>query len=188
MLSDVGKHDRRKDRQQLLEQSAVASAAAGQRTGDLGDVVAAEDLRDGLLAVLLIDLVEAHTAVEQAAGGVAVSGGLDFARVIGVLRILLQSADQHRDQQLNRFVYFGFVDADLACDITRGNLSEKIFKARHGPVHLTSLGWFGSVLTLAQPIWFDSCSLQSGPIAGRTSAGHQPRGFQRDSRGREPRQ
>jgi hypothetical protein len=51
----------------------------------------------------------------------------------------VQTADEHWHQQLNRFVDFGFVDADLACNVTCGNLSEKIIKARHERIHLTSL-------------------------------------------------
>src|SRR5271165_7385676 len=57
LLSDIGQHDRRQDRQQLLEQVAVAPAATGQRAGNLGGVVAAEDPRDRLLAFLLVDVV-----------------------------------------------------------------------------------------------------------------------------------
>ena len=126
----------------MLEQIAVASAVTGERAGDLGGIVAAEDSCDRLLTFVLIDLADAHTAVEQA--GMAVGGGLDFACVLGVLRVLVQATHQDRHQQMHRLVDFSFVDADLAGDVTRGNLREKIFKARHGPVHLTLLGWCGS--------------------------------------------
>ena len=48
LLADVGQHDGRQDRQQLLEQSAVGQAAAGQCRRDLVAVVAAEDVGDDL--------------------------------------------------------------------------------------------------------------------------------------------
>jgi hypothetical protein len=74
----------------LLEQIAVNPATAGQRVRDLRDVVAAEDLRDGLLTVRLVDVVEAYAAVEQTAGGVVAGRRLDVAGVIGVLCIFLR--------------------------------------------------------------------------------------------------
>jgi hypothetical protein len=130
-ISDVCQHQREQDRQQLLEQVAIAGASLGQRRCDLVGVVASEERRDRLLPVALANLVDTPTGVEQASGGVTTCGGLNLAGVLGILRVVLQSAQQHRYQRMNRAIDFAFVGAELACDIRSGNLSVKIVKTGH---------------------------------------------------------
>ena len=64
-----------------------------------------------VMPVALVYLVQAPTGVEQATGGLTAGGGLDLAGVLGVLRVLLQSGEQHRHQRMNRAVDLAFVGA-----------------------------------------------------------------------------
>src|SRR6476661_4337408 len=132
LLADVCQHDRCQDRQQFLDQITTTGARSRQRRGDRVAVVAAEDARDELVALLCIDLVDADPAVEQAAGALLGDGGLELARVDLVsLDILRKPADQRRHQRADRVVHLAFIRADLARNVLYGDLCEEIVETRH---------------------------------------------------------
>jgi hypothetical protein len=132
LLADVGQHDRRQDREQFLEQVAVASATAGQRRSDRVAVIAPEDVRDVLVSLVCIDVVDADPAVDQPAGALLRDGGLEFARVDVVgLDVLLQASDECRYQCADGVVYLAFIRADLARNVLYGNLIDELVETSH---------------------------------------------------------
>ena len=140
LLADVGQHDGRQDRQQLLDQLAVARATARQRRRDLAAVVAAEDLRDGVGALVLVDLVDRHATVEESARRVAGGLVLDAGRGIGVFRVVLQAAHQQRHQLLYGAVHLPFISAELGRNLLCRNLIEQFVKTSHGfPPHVPGM-------------------------------------------------
>ena len=63
----VGQHDRRQDREQFLDQATAARAGSGECRCDGVAVISAEEGRDEVVALLRVDLIDVHPAVEQIA-------------------------------------------------------------------------------------------------------------------------
>src|ERR1700759_2341277 len=119
LVSSLSQHDWDKDRQQFLEQLAVAGTPLSQRRCDLVGVTTAEERRDGLVPVAL------------AIFGMTAGDRFDLVSVFGIIRVLLQSAEQRRDQSVDRVVYLALVGAELVSDFRRGNLGVEIIETGH---------------------------------------------------------
>ena len=131
LFSDVCQHNREHHRQQLLEQVAVADTPLGQRRRDLFGVITPEQRCNRLMPVALVDLVQAPTDVEQPTGGLTAGNGLNPVGMLGIFRVVLQSAKQRRNQRLNRAVHLTFVNAELACDTGHRNLGIDFIDTGH---------------------------------------------------------
>ena len=74
-LGQIREHDRRQDRQQLLDQpAALAAKIAAESLRDL-ILVGAEDVADDLLAVIGVHLVKIDSAIDQITGMIAERSG-----------------------------------------------------------------------------------------------------------------
>ena len=111
-LGEVGQHDRRQDRQQLLDQVAVVAEVAAERLG-YGSGVVAEHVADDLLPVTGVDLVEVHPAFDQLRRVVVQRPG-QGRLAVRVSRVGLHPAHQGRQRLADRGLGRRVVDAQLA--------------------------------------------------------------------------
>lgn len=103
--------------------------ASAEATASLS---AAEDVGDDLVAVLLVDLVDADTAVEQSAGGVLVDRRLEFAGVDAVrLHVLLDATHECGHQGADGVVHLALIGAELPGDVLDRDLCEEFVEACH---------------------------------------------------------
>jgi hypothetical protein len=129
LLGEVGHHDRREDRQQLLDQPRADTAHAAELLDDLV-LLGAEHVADDLLPVVRVDLVEVHPALDEPR--VVLLHGLGerrgAARVVGVG---LDAAQQRGQRGAGRLLRLLLVDAELARQLVQRDLREDVLDCTH---------------------------------------------------------
>src|SRR5690606_5177630 len=102
-LGQPGQHDRGEDRQELLDE--VVAGPAGRAEAVHHDVgVVAEDVADDLAAVLGVDLVEVHAAVDDGGGLVLAQRPGQGLGALRILRVELHTSDEGGQQLAHRLL------------------------------------------------------------------------------------
>src|SRR5690606_20067085 len=126
--------DRREDRQQLAEVDASGRLLAlVELLGDLA-LALAEDVRDDLLAVGLVDVVDRRGAGEAA---VPVQRLLDGGRALAALSILRQTAEQRRAALMHRLPRHLGADAEALRDVIDRHLLQDLIDVHVFPPRRT---------------------------------------------------
>jgi hypothetical protein len=83
------------------------------------------------VALILVDLVDVDTAVQQPAGRMLVGGRLNAGCTVGILCAVVNSTEQGWHERLHRTVHLIGVRPELACDVIDRNLGEEIIEICH---------------------------------------------------------